>query len=96
MNRYFVIFLLSLASLSSLPVFAQSSDGSEAAWPEDEPKQTAAARKLLLDWQGAGALVVVTHQVNITQLTGIYPASGEGIVLKKQGNELIVVARFGG
>lgn len=62
--------------------------------PSGEPKQTAAARKLLLDWRGAGALVVVTHQVNITKLTGIYPASGEGVVLKKQGSELTVVARF--
>jgi len=62
--------------------------------PNGEAAQTAAARKLLLDWQGKGALVVVTHQVNITKLTGIYPASGEGIVLKKQGNELVVVAKL--
>ncbi|MGC5198741.1 histidine phosphatase family protein, partial [Aphanothece microscopica] len=31
--------------------------------------QTAAARDILLDWTGPGALVVVTHQVNITALT---------------------------
>jgi phosphohistidine phosphatase SixA len=62
--------------------------------PNDEPKQTIAARKLLLDWQGTGALVVVAHQVNITRLTGIYPASGEGVVVKKQGSELVVIARL--
>ena len=59
-----------------------------------EPKQTAAAFKLLYDWQGEGALVVVTHQVNITALTGIFPASGEGVILKKQGKELVVIARL--
>ncbi|MEY4295097.1 MAG: hypothetical protein RLY82_785 [Pseudomonadota bacterium] len=62
--------------------------------PNDEPKQTIAARKILLDWQGAGTLVVVAHQVNITRLTGIYPASGEGVVVKRQGSELVVVARL--
>ena len=27
------------------------------------------------------ARVLVSHQVNITALTGIYPASGEGLIL---------------
>ncbi len=50
-----------------------------------EPAQTAAARELLLKWRGPGALVVVTHQVNITALTEIFPQSGEGVVLHVQG-----------
>jgi hypothetical protein len=62
--------------------------------PSNAPLQTDAARKLLQGWQGTGTLVIVTHQVNITQLTGIYPASGEGIALKKQGNDLVVVGRW--
>jgi len=62
--------------------------------PSGEPKQTATALKLLHDWQGEGALVVVTHQVNITALTSIFPASGEGVVLKKQGDKLVVMARL--
>lgn len=45
------------------------------------PARTEAARRTLLAWDGPGALVVVTHQVNITALTGIVPASGEGVVL---------------
>jgi phosphohistidine phosphatase SixA len=61
---------------------------------QDEPKQTEAAKKLLLGWKGPGTLVVVTHQVNITALTGIFPQSGEGIVLQKQGNLLKVVGRI--
>ena len=56
--------------------------------------QTAAARAILLRWAGPGALVVVTHQVNITPLSGIHPASGEGVVLRRQGDSLAVVGRI--
>jgi phosphohistidine phosphatase SixA len=59
-----------------------------------EPAQTAAARAQLLDWAGPGALVVSTHQVNITALTGIVPASGEGIVLRRDGDRLVTVGRI--
>lgn len=44
--------------------------------------QTARADRLLRAWKGPGVLVVVTHQVNITALTGHVPASGEGVVLR--------------
>ncbi len=60
---------------------------------DTEPAQTAAARKLLLGWRGPGTLVVVTHQVNITALTGIVPQSGEGVVLVQQGQRLLVKGR---
>jgi phosphohistidine phosphatase SixA len=54
-----------------------------------EPAQTANARALLLAWKGPGALVVVTHQVNISALTGITLAAGEGIVLQPGTLKLI-------
>ncbi|MES2400324.1 MAG: histidine phosphatase family protein [Pseudomonadota bacterium] len=44
--------------------------------------QTAQARALLSRWRGPGALVVVTHQVNITALTGVVPSSAEGVVVR--------------
>ena len=44
--------------------------------------QTAQARALLAEWRGPGVLVVFSHQVNITALTGVYPASAEGVVLR--------------
>jgi phosphohistidine phosphatase SixA len=59
-----------------------------------EPAQTAAARKMLLAWRGPGTLVVVTHQVNITQLTEIFPQSGEGVVLQREGGQLVVKGRI--
>lgn len=56
--------------------------------------QTASARAILRDWSGPGTLVVVTHQVNITALTGLVPASGEGVVLRRAGAELELVGRI--
>jgi hypothetical protein len=58
------------------------------------PAQTAAARSILLDWRGPGALVASTHQVNITGLTGITPASGEGVVLKRDADTFVIVGRI--
>jgi phosphohistidine phosphatase SixA len=58
------------------------------------PAQTAAALARLLAWNGPGALVVVTHQVNITGLTGLVPSSGEGVVLVRRGDALAVVGRI--
>lgn len=60
----------------------------------DQAAQTAAAHRKLLDWRGPGALVVVTHQVNITALTGLGVASAEGIVLQRRGDTLAVTGRI--
>lgn len=60
----------------------------------DEPKQTQQALALLSAWTGPGTLVVVTHQVNMTALTGIVPASGEGIVLRVNKGQLTIIGRI--
>jgi phosphohistidine phosphatase SixA len=57
-------------------------------------EQTAAARKLLLAWRGPNTLVVMTHQVNITQLTEIFLQPGEGVVLQREGGKLVVKGRI--
>jgi broad specificity phosphatase PhoE len=56
--------------------------------------RTAAARLALEQWSGPGLLVVVTHQVNITGLTGLVPASGEAIVLRRRAGALEVLRRL--
>jgi len=48
-------------------------------------RQTEAVRKLIGDWKGPGTLVLVTHQVNVTALTDVFPASGEMVVLSPDG-----------
>ncbi len=48
----------------------------------DAARQTAAARELLRRWQGPGALLVFTHQVNVLGLTGVALAPAEGLVVR--------------
>ena len=60
---------------------------------DQQAAQTEAARTILLDWRGPGTLVVVTHQVNMQALTGIAPASGEGVVLRREGGQLPIIGR---
>lgn len=57
----------------------------------EEPQRTAAARRVIDAWRGPGVLVVVTHQVNITALTGRVARSGEGIVMRRQGTGMVAV-----
>jgi phosphohistidine phosphatase SixA len=53
------------------------------------PDQTEAVRALLADADAGGpSLVLVTHQVNITALTGIFPRSGEIVVLRLGGPDI--------
>ncbi len=61
-----------------------------------EPAQTAAV-KALLEGLGSQTILMVTHQVNITALTGIFPRSGEMIVAKPgraDSEALAVVGRI--
>ena len=50
---------------------------------------------MMLEWLGEQDLelptVLVTHQVNITALTGIYPDSGELIIVHRSPNGKIKV-----
>lgn len=48
---------------------------------ENETPQTEALRRWLGSLPGTAPVVLVTHQVNITALTGVFPRSGEGLVL---------------
>lgn len=59
-----------------------------------EPDQAREASKLLRLWKGPGVLVVVTHQVNVTSLTGIGPASGEAVVVRWHDGALRTLGRF--
>src|SRR5215218_6681039 len=61
-----------------------------------EGAQTRAVRALVEGWRAqAGVLVLVTHQVNITALTGLYPAEGEILVLRPRATAgFDLAARF--
>jgi len=57
--------------------------------------QTAATRALLAALPADETAVMVSHQVNITALTGVYPRSGEVVVLRvAEDGSLAVLGRF--
>jgi phosphohistidine phosphatase SixA len=64
----------------------------------DEPRlreeQTKGARDSLRAWRGPGVLVVFSHQVNITALTGAGMASGEGVIVRAAGEKIEVLGRI--
>ena len=64
--------------------------------PSMEAKQTAEVRRFIVNNRNTqGALVMVTHQVNITALTGVVPQSGESVVLRaSEQGQVEVVGRL--
>ncbi len=62
---------------------------------EKQPASTQALKDWLSAQPSNAPLVLVTHQVNITALTGVFPQSGEMIILERSGAEdgLSVVGR---
>jgi phosphohistidine phosphatase SixA len=63
--------------------------------PAKGPEQTEKIRAFISSWSGKGPRVLVTHQVNITALTGVFPSSGEIIIyqMEKEGQDE-VLGRF--
>jgi broad specificity phosphatase PhoE len=59
-----------------------------------ERGQTEALRAWIASANLSRPVVLVTHQVNITALTGIFPAEGEILILRRDRDNLSVVARF--
>lgn len=55
------------------------------------PAQAEIARRILLAWDGPGALVVATHQFTIMAIIDRPTGSGEGIVLRREGDKLAIV-----
>lgn len=51
-----------------------------------QDEQTQAVRQLVNAWRSRGVLVLITHQVNITALTGIFPAEGEMLLLRPESD----------
>jgi len=75
--------------------------GTAESWPpldsffgdrSREPEHTKAVQQLVGEPPGTGNLILVTHQVNIRALTGLFPAPGEMIILTPQGNGAFRVA----
>jgi phosphohistidine phosphatase SixA len=74
--------LLDLAPVEEYPVLNSFfSDRSTA------DVQTEALRRFIAEAEPENNIVLVTHQVNITGLTGVFPASGEMVIVRPGGQE---------
>ena len=58
----------------------------------NEAAQTAAVQAFIAELDGAA--ILVTHQVNITALTGVFPADGEMVVLRRGPEGYAVAGRI--
>lgn len=58
---------------------------------ENREKQTAALKSWIGEKEIRTPLILVTHQVNITAFTQIFPASGEMVVVRKDGQDKFAV-----
>ena len=82
--------LLALGPVTTLPALNSFFE----YWERREP-QTTALREWLAGASGGAATVLVTHQVNITALTGVFPRSGEIVVVRLEtGGEVTVLGRL--
>jgi broad specificity phosphatase PhoE len=59
-----------------------------------EAERTRAVRNLSGQPPGQGNVILVTHQVNITALTGIVPSQGEMVILTPQGGSFAIAGRL--
>ena len=82
---------------------AQLAFGKAVVWPAinstfqgqgDAAKARADILAAARAWRGPGPLVLVTHQVNITDLTGEFTAMGEMLAVRHEGAGLQVLARL--
>jgi len=80
--------LLNLGQVNELPALNSFFQNSSS-----EEKQTTDIRQFISSLPAGKPVIMVSHQVNITALTGIFPSSGEIIMLRynKSGD---VIARF--
>lgn len=81
--------LLDLGEVTALPPVNSFFDNRE-----DGPRQTRETLDYLATLPPEARVVIVTHQVNITALTGVTPQSGETVVAQRDGAQLIVEGRL--
>jgi phosphohistidine phosphatase SixA len=81
--------LLELGEVTELPDLNSFFDDRST-----EVTQTANVNELIRNYTGELSMMLVTHQVNITALTGIVPQSGEMIVLRPDGEGFTVLGNI--
>jgi phosphohistidine phosphatase SixA len=76
------------------PVTSEATFSNVVVLTDQRQSLTAGGRAVIEQWKGSGNLLVVTHGANIAALTGISPASGEIVVVKKGSGGIESVGRL--
>jgi phosphohistidine phosphatase SixA len=61
---------------------------------EQEERRTAEAKELIRRLRGGASAVLVTPQVNIPALPGVFPREGEIVVVRADGDRIVVIGRI--
>ena len=78
--------LLNIGNVKTLPAL-----NSFYQLPENKLKQIASLRNFIANQQLTKPIIFVTHFVNIGALTGIYPKSGNIVVVRREKNGMLSV-----
>ncbi|MBR1126017.1 histidine phosphatase family protein [Bradyrhizobium lablabi] len=81
--------LLQLGPVATDPTFSNV-----VVLTDQRQSLTSGARAVIEQWNGSGTLLAVTHGANIAALTGIQPASGEIVVVRKGSAGIESVGRL--
>jgi phosphohistidine phosphatase SixA len=81
--------LLGLGEVRPLPALNSFFDA-----PDRKATQTAQVLALIERLAPGPSAILVTHQVNITALTGVVPDPGEMLVLRSEAKKLVVIGRL--
>ena len=81
--------LMQLGPVTSEPTFSNV-----VVLTDQRQSLTSGARAVIEQWSGSGTLLAVTHGANIAAITGIAPASGEIVVVKKGSGGIETVGRL--
>jgi phosphohistidine phosphatase SixA len=87
--RAYITATLAFGNAEVFDALDDLAPGSEA-----EAEQLDALREHVLDYMGAGNLVMVTHPATIQALVGVVPRDGEAIILSRSPEEIGVAARI--
>src|SRR5262245_4024613 len=71
------------------PVTPEATFSNVVVLTDQRQSLTSGARAIIEQWNGNGTLLAVTHGANIAALTGIQPASGEIVVVRKGSGEVV-------
>jgi len=76
------------------PVVMEATFSNVVVLTDQRQSLTSGGRAVIEQWNGSGNLLAVTHGANIAAITGIQPASGEIVVVRKGSGGIESIGRI--